>query len=507
MVLTWLSSHPLLLLALSVPVLYAVGVCLGRWLRRGQGVSLGVIYQLGCVAFACWLPLYLHGRIFGGWLPENDTSFQHFSAVTAVLGILLLIALIRRYYWELWWERVHRSPSPKFLAQLGGLVAFIIGVLAVFAVVYRVNNVAGLLAGSTVVAAILGFALQDLLGNIIAGIALEIGKPFKPGDWLTVDGQFLEVIEVNWRSTRLRNNDDITLDIPNKNIVGSTITNLTFPTKQHALRLRCGFDYKVSPNLIKDCLVQAALHAKGVLQTPEPRAFVVDFGDSAVVYEVKFWIDDQRMFNEIVDAIRTNIWYEAQRHNIRIPFPTRTLHIERDHARAGESLTVAKGSVRKQPILQLLEPEQLDRLLAGFHIQRYGRGERIIEQGTPGHSMFILLEGEADVLVHTDGPDACVATLRSSDYFGEMSLLTGEPRSATVVATRDCELWEIRKEALAEILQENQAVVQRLSELMARRLMNSEGILASTNAPAQLANKQKEYTETFLKRLYTFFEL
>src|SRR5260370_1240065 len=83
----------------------------------------------------------------------------------------------------------------------------------------------------------------DLLGNIIAGIALEIGKPFKTGDWLVFDNRHMEVIEVNWRSTRLRTNDDAHLDVPNKTIAGSTITNLTMLTRHHAIRIQVGFDY------------------------------------------------------------------------------------------------------------------------------------------------------------------------------------------------------------------------------------------------------------------------
>ena len=88
-----------------------------------------------------------------------------------------------------------------------------------------------------------------------------------------------------------------------------------------------------------------------------------------------------------------------------------------------------------------------------------------------------------------------------------MSLLTGEPRSATVVARSDCETWEIDKETFAEILQENAALVQKLGETLARRRIETEGILASSGGTAQIATKQKEYTEGFLKKLYSFFEL
>jgi CRP-like cAMP-binding protein len=312
---------------------------------------------------------------------------------------------------------------------------------------------------------------------------------------------------VNWRSTRLRTNDHIYLDIPNKSIVGTTITNLTYPTRQHALRLTVGFDYGVPPNFIKDVMAEAAREARGVLGTPPPKVFLKDFGDSAVIYEIKFWIEDESMFNDIVDGIRTNVWYAAQRHGIRIPYPIRTLQFERRGAKSQDALATARASARKQPFLQLLDEAQLEKLFAAARFERFGRGEKVITQGAEGESMFILLSGEAHVFVESHGVDTRVATLQTGDYCGEMSLLTGAPRSATVIAITDCEMWEIGKEVIAEILQENEPLVQKLSELLAQRRLETEGILATNAGNAQLPAKQKEYTDSFLKKLYSFFDL
>jgi hypothetical protein len=354
---------------------------------------------------------------------------------------------------------------------------------------------------------VLGLALQDLLGNIIAGIALELGKPFTPGDWLVVDGKHAEVIEVNWRSTRLRDNDDIYLDIPNKHIVGTTITNLTHPNRQHGIRLHVGFEYSAPPNFVKDALRRATASAEYVLPTPPPKVFLKNFADSSIEYEIRFWMEDESKYNDILDAIRTNIWYEAQRSGLRIPFPIRTVQIERARPDARDKLELARTSMRRQPFLQLLSPSQLDRLLGDSRLLRYGRNERIIEQGAEGRSMFILMHGEAEVLVTINGQEKSVAMLRDGDYCGEMSLLTGEPRSASVVAKTDCEMWEIGKEMLATILSENQPLVEKLSEILATRKLEMEGIVAHAMATDDVKAKQQEYKAGFLKRLYGFFEL
>jgi small-conductance mechanosensitive channel/CRP-like cAMP-binding protein len=497
-----LENPPGIVEAVAVPVIFLAGIAIGRLLKRRAGVQLGFHYLLLSAALALWLPLEF-GRLD---FPHRAGALQLLRAAIVLLGTFFILALIRRYYWELWFEKHHKAKAPKFLAQLFGLVLFIVAIFVVIGGIYG-HSIEGVVFGSTVVVGIIGFAMQDLLGNLIAGIALEIGKPFKPGDWLRVEGQHAEVMEVNWRSTRLRNNDDIYLDIPNKTIVGATITNLTYPTRQHALRLTVGFDYGVPPNFIKDIMARAAAEVRGVLATPAPKVFLRDFGDSAVIYEIKFWIEDESTFNDIVDGIRTNVWYAAQRHGIRIPFPIRTLQIERGAGKAKDALATARASVRKQPFLQLLDEAQLEKLLANARFERFGRGEKVIEQGAAGDSMFILINGEAHVHVQVNGANTRVATLHAGDCCGEMSLLSGAPRSATVIASTDCEMWEIGKDILAEILQENETLVQKLGELLAQRQMETEGILASSAGTAQIATKQKEYTEGFLKKLYSFFEL
>ena len=187
----------------------------------------------------------------------------------------------------------------------------------------------GLLAGSGIIAIILGFAGQNLFGGIIAGISLQISRPYKVGDWLQVGDRFAEVMEINWRSTRLRTNDAIYLDIPNNEIVRQTIVNLHYPSQVHAMRIRVGVDYKHPPNRVKDALMRATKNAELVLKEPPPRIFLVDFADHAVIYEIKFYMGNHAAINEVNDAIRTNVWYELKRQRITIPFPIRTLHVER----------------------------------------------------------------------------------------------------------------------------------------------------------------------------------
>ena len=486
----------------AVPVIFIVMLAIGRVLKRRFNVHLGATYKLFSVVLALYVPCAFSPAA----LAWRHAVMRHLGAAAMLLGVGTFLALMRRFFWEGWFERTQKTRAPKFLSQIIGLLIFVVALLFVVGGIYG-QSIQGAVFGSTIVLGVVGFAMQDLLGNIIAGVALELGKPFRVGDWLVVEHQHAEVIEVNWRSTRLRTNDDVYLDIPNKSIVGATITNLTFPTRQHAIRLSVGFDSAVPPNFIKDVIARAAGEVKGVLSSPAPKVFLKDFVDSAVQYEIKFWLEDESKFNDIVDGIRTNVWYAAQRANIRIPFPIRTLHVERPAAKATGSLSAAQHSAKKHPFLQLLDEDQLGKLLMHARLQRFGRGEKVIEQGATGQSMFVLLHGEAEVFVGANGAQTLVATLRTGDYCGEMSLLTGEPRSATVVARTDCEMWEIDKNTMGELLQENETLVQKLGEILAERRLMTEGIVASNTDRNEVRMKQQEYTQGFLQKLSAFFDL
>jgi small-conductance mechanosensitive channel/CRP-like cAMP-binding protein len=432
---------------------------------------------------------------------------RELKAAAILLGTVFVLALVRRYLWEIYFGQKRQTDIPRFLQELAALVVFVVAVILVLNLVYG-QNIPGLVAGSGIIAVILGLAMQDLLGNIFAGVSIHISKPFKPGDWLIADNQQAEVIEVNWRSTRLRTNDHVYLDIPNSHITKGTIVNYSFPTKLHAMRLRVGVDYSLPPNAAKDALIRAALDANGVLPSPRPKAFVVDFGDSAVIYEVKFWLENHALINEINDSIRTDIWYEFDRRRIKIPFPTRTLRREPPEVeRTKEISGKTRASLRNQPIFQCLDDSQFDRMLSMGTRLRFGREEHIIRQGDEGESMFILMEGSAHVLIDRGGHQTQVGTLKVGDCFGEMSLLTGEHRSAYVEAHTDCEVIEIGKALFSNLLHETPALAEKLSDLLAHRRMENEGVLAATMEKAMIAQKQKEYAAGFFTRVSAFFNL
>lgn len=506
------QDHRVVAAFVAAPLICLGGLAAGRWLKRRHGVHFGILYYWFIIALAAYTPLkvwQLAERGADQVLDAKDFWLQkgihYFESALIILGIIAGLALLRRLFWELYFHRRYGAHAPKLLQQVFGFGLFCTTVLLVMSKRHDVL-VDAFLAGSGIVAVVIGFAMQETLANIVSGIALQIGQPFKTGDWLIVTDIRAEVIEVNWRSTRLRTNDDVYLDIPNKTIVTSTITNLSFPTKTHANRIRIGFEYGSPPNVVREVLQRSAEAAPHVVPHPPVKIFLKDFADSSIVYEIKYSVDDDSRYNDIEDAIRTNIWYEAKRAGLNMPFPQRVVHITREKSNT-RNLDDLRALSLKIDLLSPLDDAQREHLLANAHVLPFGRGERIIKQGNDGCSMFVVFSGELEVLVNNDGRDTQVATLRSGDAFGEMCMLTGEARSATVRAKVDSLVWEIRRTEMQPLLQENAEMAARMSELLARRKMETEGILAA-QAPAQIAKeKTKEYANGVLGKIRALFEI
>jgi len=481
---------------------FFVALTIGRLLKRRAGVQLGILYQLFCLTLAFYVALAVYG--------VQATWPNHIGAAAILLSTVFVVALINRYLWDWYFEKRKRTLIPHFLREVIAGLIFLVALLLVLSIGYHAEaQLKGLLVSSSVAAIILGIAGQNFFAGIIAGMSIQLNRPYKVGDWLKVGDTYGEVREINWRSTRLCTNDTIYLDIPNNEIVKSTIVNLHYPTEVHAMRVRIGLDYNVPPNRVKDALGRAASNARGVLPNPPVKVFLVDFADHAVIYEIKFYMGNHARINEINDAVRTNVWYELKREQINIPYPIRTLHLERRAPRpVAEGYEEARAILRGEPLFQCLSDGQIENLVQQSKLNHFGRGERVIEEGADGESMFILLRGDAQVSVAQNGSTIPVATLRSGDCFGEMSVLTGEKRSATVRAEGDCYVMEIGKDTMGDVIRDSPECLRQLSELLARRKMETEGILKdATSSSAEQAAKQREYTANFLNRLKTFFAL
>jgi small-conductance mechanosensitive channel len=328
---------------LSIPVLLSTGLALRRLLVNRYHVPLGIRYKIACAALSAHLPLYIYqwtvelqfaarAKTPSDVAMDNATAPVHpflfpeallrgLLAISILFCALTLVQLVRKYFWDDWFERTMEAEAPKFLSDIGSACIVGLSLVLIATGVYH-KDLSGLQLGSTVSVAVIGFASQDLLGNLLSGIALQIGSPFKKGDWLLIDSRRLQVQEVNWRSTRMRSPENVLVDVPNKTIAGGTIVNLSAPTAERALRVTVGFDHGAAPEEVKACLLSAANSARNVLSTPAPKAALKDFAEAAIHYELVFWVANEDSLMEASDSVQTAIWHAAKHSGLKLAIST-----------------------------------------------------------------------------------------------------------------------------------------------------------------------------------------
>jgi small-conductance mechanosensitive channel/CRP-like cAMP-binding protein len=317
--------------------------------------------------------------------------------------------------------------------------AIVIGLLALVATFVFQDK---LLAASAVSAAIVGFALQDTLGNAFAGLAIQSEKPFRIGAWIRV-GEFEgRVTEVTWRATKLRTKAGNFVVVPNNLVAKEAITNYSEPIVPTRLEVEVGASYLSTPGEVKKATLEAISNVPKALRTPAPDVLLHSFDASAITYRARFWIDNYEMDEVVRDEVRTAIFYAFGRYGIEIPWP-----IEVGYEREWPEPDPATKQRQRETILagvdlfDRLTEEQRREVAAATSARVFGNGEAIVRQGAEGQSMFVVCSGSVDVVLEPDRRR--IATIEAGSYFGEMSLLTGDPRAATVLAVGDTTVLEL----------------------------------------------------------------
>jgi CRP-like cAMP-binding protein len=373
-------------------------------------------------------------------------------------------------------------------------------------------DVTSIITTSAVLTAVIGFALQDLLSNIISGLAIEIERPFKVGDYVKFNDQEGRVMEINWRSTKvLTLHHDIVI-IPNNVATKSPIINFSAPTNIHRRNLKIGLRYEAAPNRVRESLLQAVRGVEGVLTDPHPYVQLAEYADFSINYTVYYFISDMPNREKIKNRVMTRIWYQLRRDGLSIPFPIRDINMRQitDDDEEKENRRRIEENVallRNVPFLDPLSAEELDTLARRLRTEFYAEGEAIIRQGQPGSSFYIITDGEVEVRVREreDGPERLVTTLQTDNFFGEMSLMTGEHRSATVRAKRDSELCVIDKSAFGDIIKSNEALVEAISHRLLARQEELRQAREASEAEAEAVKPDAQRTLMF--RIKRFFQM
>ncbi|MEO7271516.1 MAG: mechanosensitive ion channel family protein [Vicinamibacterales bacterium] len=317
--------------------------------------------------------------------------------------------------------------------------AIVIGVVALVATFVFDDK---LLTTSAVGAAIVGFALQDTLGNAFAGLAIQSEKPFRVGAWIKVADFEGRVSEVTWRATKLRTKSGNFVIVPNNIVAKEAIINYSEPLVPTRIEVEVGASYLSTPGDVKRAILEAIGNVPRVLKSPAPNALLHAFDGSAITYRARFWIDTYETDEIARDEVRTAIFYCFARHGIEIPWPIEVGY-QREWPEPDEAAKLRQRDAvlaRVDLFARLSEPQRLE-LAQATALRIFGEGEPIVRQGEAGDSMFVIASGRVEVVIEPERHR--VAGIETGGYFGEMSLLSGEPRTATVLARGDTTVLEL----------------------------------------------------------------
>ena len=406
---------------------------------------------------------------------------------------------------------------PRIFYQILKIFVFILIGLPVMSTEFGLD-ITPFLTTSAVLTMVIGLALQDSLGNLFSGIAMQVSNPFKVGDWVLLGGSEGRIREVNWRATTIKTFSNDFLILPNSTISKAEIKNFSRPTKVHARFVEIGLSYSDSPEKVRNMLYEATISVDGVLPRPAPQVMLVKFNDFTIDYVIKFFILDYSKYPGIESDLKVSIWYALKRACMEVPFPVRTI----EYAKAEnteEEMNTRYDLLVAVDFLQAISDSGLRELVGLLRPEIYPPGYKIVSEGEQGQTFYIIRSGSAEILVPSSERDSDeevqVAVLERSQYFGEMSLLTGEKRNATVKTLSEVETLSLDKEAFRAILRKEPKLAERISSIIVSRRQGIEDALQKSKGPGNRTRiskdaeaghrKQEIERQNLLKKIVLFF--
>ena len=446
-----------------------------------------------------------------GLLFFGEGRFPESGWVSLVFLVPFLMLLVRGTViaFQALFRRRQGATPPSLLDSVVSVLAYGIG-LGAIAHQWFGLELTPFLATSAVVGAVVGLALQDTLGNLFAGIALHVEAPFRVGDWVRVGDRDGRIDQVSWRAMRLKTWDSDTLTLPNNEVARHAILNYSLPRSPHSRFVIVGVNYHTPPNKVISVLGNLLAQVAGVQAEPPPSVRILGYHEYTIQYEVRYYFNAYEEYRRIEGEIFRLLWYHFRRHNIEIPFPTRTVFLHQAEAAEGPKeapATRMERALREIDLFRPLSEEELRATAARCRALHYAAGERIIEEGAAGDSFFVVDRGEVEVSKEMGGVRRSLARLMEGQFFGEMALLTGERRAATVVAATDVDLFTLDKTGFHDIIAGNPAIAVDISTILSERreaLNQAEGDLTARYQPTA---SRGELKERILDRIRSYFGL
>jgi small-conductance mechanosensitive channel len=382
-------------------------------------------------------------------------------------------------------------------------------------------DLTSIVATSAVATAVIGLSLQSTLGNVIGGLALQLDDSIRDGDWVELESKVQgQVKSVRWRHTVIETRDFDTLIVPNNQLLSQTIKILGkrggWPL-QHRMWVYFNIDHRYAPGEIIR-VVNEALQAapiEGVAAEPRAHAICFDLArenrDSYCYYAARYYLTDLARDDPTSSLVRERIYAALKRAQIPLALPAAALFLSQEDGKAERKLRKAKdeilAAIRGVALFSKLSDEELAILAESAKIAPFVKGEIITRQGAKAHWLYVLVEGDVEVCVAgEDKQERRVAVVSSPGFFGEMALMTGAAREATVIAMNEVECLRVDKKDFSKVLEHRPELAQDISKTLAQRRIELEAVRENLDAAAKRRRAETE-SSRILASIREFFAL
>jgi small-conductance mechanosensitive channel len=390
----------------------------------------------------------------------------------------------------------------------------VFSLVALFGTATRAGvDLTGIVATGAVLTGVIGLALQDLLGNVFGGLSLQLDHTIHVGDWIRVQEVTGRVVEIRWRSTSIETRNWETVIIPNSVLTRSQVVVLgrraSDPREPRRWRRQIVFavDFRYPPTQVMECVLRALrAHAiADVADDPAPDCQLLELTDSCARYAVRYWLTDFSHDTPTDSVVQTRIFYALKRAGIPLAMPAHAIFLTEDSPERRKHKLVSENERRLFALSRIelfrdLAEAERKELAAGLHYAPFTRGEVIVRLGAAAHHLYMITSGTVSVRTGDGATEHELAQLGEGEFFGEMSLLTGEPRSATTVAATDVECYRLDAEVFRSLLSRRPdladkvaaALSERRSALQARKLPGVRRSMPEMNE-SDLLNKIRAF--------------
>ncbi len=410
---------------------------------------------------------------------------------TLLLFSYTIIFILDQFIVEYFLVKVLKFYVPPPLRKAIVLFIFVVSAVVGVQKIFSINPWA-IYAPTSLISLGLGIALKDAFSTFFAGVALS--SIIRIGDWIEVEqGQEGEVVSIDWARTVIKTWDGDILFIPNNSLQTATFRSFSYKDRNHRCQLQIGAAYKDPPQKVKKVLLDCTQNISGILESPQPEVLLSSYADSSIVYTLTFWVDNYAQRRRVSSEVASRVWYAFNRKGIEIPFPARTVHMFRKAPEEREASTHSQSILADIDLFKALSEEEQQFLSSRLQKQTYLKGEVVVRQGKAGSSFYMVMKGKLEVMKQTpEGKNIFVHELGTGDFFGELSLLTGEPRSATVRALADSELLRLDKDDFKEILTRDPGLSGSLAGIVAARQAKLSGLQEKARSEVLVKERQDD---------------